>query len=158
MGIKKYFGEKPQKEPKPFTAQFGIDDDYDVSLIEETKPSYFPSPEKLAEYEELQEGAADRILALVENEQKYRHQWEKEALAKHYITLKTGQFLAFFTSLIIVAAVIYLSIKGYFIPAASLAFAGLLSLALNIKYNIAKQQRFPKRPRKKFKHRNNRSR
>lgn len=157
MGVKKYFGDKPQKEPRPFTAQFGVDDGLDVDLIEDTKPSYFPSPEKLAEYEELQEGAADRVLSLVEAEQKHRHLWETRALNKHYFAVKLGQVLFFLLATLVVVASVGLAVNGYTTASVAIAIIGLLAVIRNAKFNLPKQQKFAHRPKKKF-HNNKRYR
>ncbi len=154
MGVKKYFGEKPQKEPKPFSAQFGVEDDYDFDLIEETRPIYYPSPEKLAEYEELQEGAADRIIALVEEEQKQRHDWDKAALKEHYRLIKQSQNIAFFIITLIITAIVILGIIGAIIPAATLSLSGLFLLLFHFKRNAPKEISVQNILNKKFKHNN----
>lgn len=153
MGVKKYFGERPQKEPKPFSAQFGVNGNFDDELIEDTRPSYFPAPEKLAEYEELSEGAADRIIALVQKEQDQRHRWENDSLSKHHATARLGQFFAFLSVFVVVAAVIFLSAQNQYISASVLALAGIIAIGLNVKSKPEKKQKFVPRPRKKFRRR-----
>jgi len=131
MGVKKYFGERPQNNPKPFKAQFGNDNDsYDMDLIEESKPVYYPSPAKLAEYEEIQEGAADRILTLVEKEQKISHDMIAKSIHLNDMNIKLGQLYFVLLAILVVAVTVYLSFEGYVIPAAGLGLGGMVMLGM----------------------------
>lgn len=53
-----------------------------------------PPPSYLRDYETIIVGAADRIIAMAEKEQKHRHGWERSALRNTTIGLWFGFFIA----------------------------------------------------------------
>ena len=65
----------------------------EVSATRMTGP--IPPPDVLRQYDALQLGLANRIVAMAEKEQGHRHHCEKGALAGHFDSVKRGQHYAF---------------------------------------------------------------
>ncbi len=65
---------------------------------------FLPSPELLESYNLVVDGAAGRIIAMFEAEQKHRHEWEDNALKTHTFSTILGQVLGF-----VVAASMFVS-------------------------------------------------
>ncbi|MEQ9116218.1 MAG: DUF2335 domain-containing protein [Rickettsiales bacterium] len=138
MGVKKYFGDKPQNNPTPFKAEFGVEEESYETDLDGSRPVYYPSPGHLAEYEEIQEGAADRIIALVEAEQTHLHEIQKKTANAQNAHIRMGQFFFFLIAAMIIAGTIFLSIKGYVIPGSALALGGMIMLGLTANRSKAK--------------------
>ncbi|MDP1633348.1 MAG: DUF2335 domain-containing protein [Gallionellaceae bacterium] len=86
-----------------------------------------PAPEDLQRYDELLPGAAERIIAMAEMEQRHRHEQEKKAIASELATRETlqttemsridgvmrsdkrGQYLGAFVSILAISGAIYIA-------------------------------------------------
>lgn len=93
--------------------------------------SSIPSAAALQAYEDMSEGAADKILTMAQSEQIHRHKWEYIALHKALFNHRLGQIFAFLIALSIVLGTIYLSITKDYISASALAITGFMSLSLS---------------------------
>jgi uncharacterized membrane protein len=138
MGIKKYYGEPPLKETRPFTSQFaGEYDEFDAEFMEDLKPQVFPSPEKLAYYEEISKGAAKEILDLVKKEQSQRHSWENAVLVNNKKNIFLGQFLIFMLLICTASVSIALAFNHFQILGFGLALVVYTKLAFSLKREVA---------------------
>lgn len=87
MTKKKYFGETPKSiKHSPGKQQ-------DNKSYKEHKDFSFPSALELAQYDHVFEGAAERIISLIEEEQKHRQKFENRTLLVQSISKKLGQIL-----------------------------------------------------------------
>lgn len=66
------------------------------ALVYQEHTGPLPAPWALREYEEIRDGAAERIIAMAEKQQDHGHFLERQALAHKSFMARTGQFLAFF--------------------------------------------------------------
>lgn len=72
----------------------------------------FPPPNVLNSYEQVQEGFADRVMALTEKQQKHRHDIESRSVDAAISAEKRGQNYALFLSVLIIIGSIYLIDAG----------------------------------------------
>lgn len=105
-----------------------------------------PPPSIIQEYEYATEGAADRLLALAEAEQRRRHQWEDDYLKYYKKSLRIGQLLGTLVLLVAVVGVVVLALNGQENVATTLAsFAFGTAILSNLMLSVKK--RHPKRPK-----------
>lgn len=71
-----------------------------------------PTPEDFAGYEEVLEGAADRILSMAEEESRHRRRIVEKQIDSDVRSEKRGQWLAFALSLAVLGAATYLMANG----------------------------------------------
>lgn len=91
-----------------------------------------PSPEVLHAYEEIMPGTVEKLLGLMEQEQKHKHAIEKAKVFMHSKTETIGKMFASFTIIIIAYATIVLSKKslGHSLIFAAIAFASIFAVSL----------------------------
>ena len=85
-----------------------------------------PPPAALAKYEEIQPGAADRIISMAEKEQSHRIAAQTEGSKRGFSLLSRGQFFGFITALLAIGAGIMAIYKG--LQWCAIAFALLPAL------------------------------
>lgn len=66
-----------------------------------------PPPEALARYEEIQSGAADRIIKMAEKQQDHRMSLEKKAIGGQIDQSKRGQIFGFVAILLCIGVAIF---------------------------------------------------
>lgn len=66
-----------------------------------------PPPEALARYEEIQSGAADRIIKMAEKQQDHRMSLEKKAIGGQIDQSKRGQIFGFIAILLCIGVAIF---------------------------------------------------
>lgn len=88
-----------------------------------------PPPYMLDEYEGVQSGLAERIVAMAENEQKHRHQLEETAITGELNKDKRGQQYALLISVLIIIGSFALVFLGHPWPGTVLGGTTLVSLA-----------------------------
>ena len=76
--------------------------------------SPIPPPSELANYNNVIPNGAERIIALVENEQAHRIAYEKSGLSATINESKRGQYLGAIISVAAVAGAIYTSVIGVY--------------------------------------------
>lgn len=69
-----------------------------------------PSPEALARYEEIQPGAADRILKMAEKQQEHRMALETKAIGGQVDQSKRGQLFGFILVFVCVAVAVFFAV------------------------------------------------
>ena len=82
---------------------------------------WLPTPEYLREYEAILPGLAERIVALPEREQNFRHTSMNNVIKKDYGLRSAGQWMGMTSLVLILGFCIFLAILGYPIPAAWVA-------------------------------------
>jgi uncharacterized membrane protein len=137
MVTKKYFGDSP-KAAKIFARKYFPTED--IEHDSNHKSNQLPSPRELAEYEQIFEGAAEKIIGLIEKEQAQRHAWENKALQVQNFGRRLGQTLFALMVLAIVYASLALIESTHVIPGVVLGVVGFGSLVI-ISFLI-RQQRF----------------
>jgi len=88
-----------------------------------------PPPGLMAEYKTVDPNLPDRILTMVEEEQKHAHKMERAALTGTIANETRGQFFAFIVSILIIAGAVYLIDSDKPIAGTILAGSTLISLA-----------------------------
>lgn len=87
-----------------------------------------PAPEDLFRYEEIHPGLADRIMKMAENQSSHRHQIESQVVVSNIRNEKTGQWMAFFLTAMLMIFGFYLiavdanHINGYLVAFAPVVF------------------------------------
>jgi uncharacterized membrane protein len=71
-----------------------------------------PHPEVLESYNYVVDGSARMILTMFENEQKHRHDWEKQALRIHSYSTIIGQVLGFLIATAVFISATIIGIYG----------------------------------------------
>lgn len=71
-----------------------------------------PHPEVLESYNYVVEGSAKMILQMFEQEQRHRHEWEKQALRIHSFSTILGQLLGFLIAFSIFGSAAVIGIYG----------------------------------------------
>ncbi|MBR5892581.1 MAG: DUF2335 domain-containing protein [Bacteroidaceae bacterium] len=106
----------------------------------ETYSGPIPPPKALAEYEQIQPGAADRILKMAEKQQDHRMLLEKKAIFGQVEQSKRGQIFGFIIVFLCVAVAVFFAIKFEMLKFAatflSVTMVILLGLFLNGKSEI----------------------
>ncbi len=149
MGIanKKYFGDLP-KATKIYARKYFSAEEADN---EHKVISNFPTALELMDYEQLFEGAAERIICLLEKEQTQRHNWEMRALRIQNLGRRFGQVLFAMIFLALTYAFVVLIKDGYQNSAIILLSVGFFSLIAIIfmirkqRFNIEKRYNVTKR-------------
>lgn len=72
-----------------------------------------PSPDRLAQFNEVVPGAAERILAMAELEATHRREMERDALEADARIHRFGQVSAFTVALACIAAAVWLAMHGH---------------------------------------------
>ncbi len=100
-----------------------------VSIVEAASFSGpLPPPTMYREYESALPGSAERILAMVEKEQKHRIMWETTALNASGQETKRGQWLGFAIAMACLGAAIFLAVSGHEVVACIALGAGAVGL------------------------------
>jgi len=91
-----------------------------------------PPPEVLHAYEEIMPGTVEKLLGLMEQEQKHKHAMEKARVFMHSKTETIGKMFASFTIIIIAYATIVLSKQslGHSLIFAAIAFTSIFAVSL----------------------------
>ncbi|AVP87136.1 hypothetical protein phytr_1780 [Candidatus Phycorickettsia trachydisci] len=91
-----------------------------------------PPPEVLHAYEEIMPGTVEKLLGLMEQEQKHKHAMERAKIFMHSKTETIGKMFASFTIIIIAYATIVLSKKslGHSLVFAAIAFTSIFAVSL----------------------------
>jgi len=95
----------------------------------ERPADFLPHPETLEAYDYVIEGSAERILQLIEKEQRHRHNLEQKALASQIAGYYLGQILAAAVALAVLSVVVMLTMNGQVMPAVFLGVAGIAGMA-----------------------------
>ena len=69
-----------------------------------------PSPEALARYEEIQPGAADRIIKMAEKQQEHRMSLETKAIGGQIDQSKRGQIFGFIAILLCIGVAVFFAV------------------------------------------------
>ena len=72
-----------------------------------------PHPAILQRYDEAVPGAADRIIAMAEREQRHRISMEQTSMEKSLQIAKVGQWLGFILLLLLIGVATYLTATGF---------------------------------------------
>jgi uncharacterized membrane protein len=88
-----------------------------------------PPPEILAGYEQIVPGAANRILTLLEHQTAHRQQLESVVIRGNVDAQKRGQWMAYSTGLMVLAAAVGLMLAGKAEVGAWVLFGDLLVFA-----------------------------
>jgi uncharacterized membrane protein len=115
------------------------------------KFSSIPSAGMLRAYEDLSEGAADRLIEMAEIEQTHRHEWENRALKVAASSQKLGQICGLLVALAIIGASSHLALNGDYLTASSIAVTGFLSLMVT-SLSARKSFKHDRRPRRNIRH------
>ena len=91
-----------------------------------------PPPDMLRAFEDIQPGAADRIIRLAENESSHRHTTEKMVIGGAKTIEIIGMCFAFLVCLSFLAASTYLMINDKSIEGSFLAGGGVLSILASL--------------------------
>jgi uncharacterized membrane protein len=92
--------------------------------------AFLPDPEVLENYNYVVEGSAERILALLEEEQKHRHEWENRALRLHSSAHLLGVVAALLFSVFLIVGITVLGVSGKFSLAVIVSILGFGTLAI----------------------------
>ena len=107
-----------------------------------------PSPAILKEYNDVAEGAAERLMEMAEIEQEHRHEWELGALAAYDRNFRLGQKCGLILALSIISSAIYV---GHFLHdhylASIIAGCGFASMIVSTIY-ASKNKRYENRIRR----------
>jgi uncharacterized membrane protein len=87
-----------------------------------------PPPEVLAKYNEIVQGAAERILKMAENQQNHRIELEKHVIKSQQRQSSIGQLFAIIIGIVGLFAGTYAVLQGHDIAGAALGGATLVSL------------------------------
>ena len=108
----------------------------------ETYSGPIPPPRALAEYEQIQPGAADRILKMAEKQQEHRMQLEKKAIYGQVEQGNRGQIFGFIIVFVCVAVAVFFAVRYEMLNFAatflSVTMVVLIGLFLNGKSEIKK--------------------
>lgn len=88
-----------------------------------------PPPQILGDYDKVQAGFAERIVAMAEKEQTHRHVIEGKALSSEISVQMRGQVFALILSLVILCGSMFLIYSGKEIAGSALAGSSLIGLA-----------------------------
>jgi len=114
--------EKIQQEDSPI----GV-----INIVKAVSQQFsgpIPPPHILGDYDKVQVGFAERIIAMAEKEQGHRHGIEYEALSSEISIQKRGQFFALIVSLVILGGSMFLIYSGKEISGSLLAGSSLIGL------------------------------
>lgn len=88
-----------------------------------------PSPELLAQYDQVMPGLAERIVSMAEREQVHRHTIDHLEVEQPHRLARTGQRLAFGVTAMVLAVATVLAILGHATVAAIIAGLDVVTLA-----------------------------
>lgn len=88
-----------------------------------------PAPESLIKYNEAVPNAAERIVAMAENEMKHRHYMDREELRKRSILAIISTILGFTCVLVLVALVAYAIHAGAYNAALATVITAIATVA-----------------------------
>lgn len=108
---------------------------------QEKARSFLPDPEVLENYNYVVEGSAERIIALIEAEQKHRHKFELNQQKYVAAAQILGIFAVMLIAYAIIAAAIYLGTNGQFYLAVALCIAGFAYLGGAVLINFRQTKR-----------------
>lgn len=117
------------KKKKSFSANH--QDKVQLTRTEVTAASYsgpIPPAEQLRQYEDIFEGAADRILAMAEKQATHRQALETSVIKSNNRNSLLGIICAFFLGLSTIGGGVFLAYNGLPWPGAILGSAGLIGL------------------------------
>ena len=97
-------------------------------LIAQSHSGPLPAPRDFANYDRALPGAAERILAMAENEQTHRHGIEDNLVARELGFKVRGQLFAFIGLLVMLGAVLAMSVMGHATAGASLGGAVIIGV------------------------------
>jgi uncharacterized membrane protein len=100
-----------------------------------------PPPEILIRYNEASPGAADRIIAMAENQSQHRQELEKKVIETNCRTQKTGPMFGFVICMTAILGGIYLIHDGKSGQGLAAIIAALTSLAVVFVVGKKKQER-----------------
>lgn len=100
-----------------------------VKAVSQQFSGPIPPPHILGDYDKVQAGFAERIIAMAEKEQAHRHGIEHQAVSSEISIQKRGQFFALILSLVILVGSMFLIYSGREISGSLLAGASLTGLA-----------------------------
>ncbi|MFI3197143.1 MAG: DUF2335 domain-containing protein [Methylococcaceae bacterium] len=100
-----------------------------VKAVSQQFSGPIPPPHILGDYDKVQEGFAERIIAMAEKEQGHRHDIEYQALSSEISIQKRGQIFALIVSMIILGGSMLLIYSGKEISGSVLAGSSLIGLA-----------------------------
>lgn len=80
--------------------------------IDRSGGRFLPDPEVLENYNYVIEGSGERILAMIEAEQKHRHDWENRALRTHAASQVMGIVAALIVMVGVVMCTAFLAVTG----------------------------------------------
>ncbi len=89
-----------------------------------------PPADIIQAYEDINEGAFERIMSMAENEQDHRHAMEHTNLQIYERSRRIGQFFALLTVIVLCYAVIDLTKNGYEYQGMILAICGFGSISV----------------------------
>ena len=89
-----------------------------------------PPPNILRGYEDICEGAANRIISMAEKQEKHRHEMERKGQKGIFISEYLGALFAFVVSLVAIASAIFCIIKGHSITGTIIGAFPLSSIVL----------------------------
>ena len=106
-----------------------LPEDVRASVIEAASFSGpLPPPSMFRSYEEILPGAAERILTIVEQEQRHRMGWEEHALKASTYETRRAQWMGTTLAAICIAASVFLAIYGQ--PAVASIVGGVTALGV----------------------------
>jgi uncharacterized membrane protein len=85
---------------------------YQVMQQEMSHSGWLPTPDFMREYEAVLPGLAERIVALPEREQAFRHLSMKDVVKRDYRLRTTGQWMAMVALVLILAFCVFLVVSG----------------------------------------------
>ena len=99
-----------------------------------------PPPQMLKEYDDVQQGTAERIMSQYENEQSHRINWENNMLKSATQEVRRGQIFGFIIALTCIASATYLASKGQSFTAAILASVSAIGLVGHFVSNLRRNK------------------
>jgi uncharacterized membrane protein len=120
----------------------------DSRFVKRKPQSILPPPSILRAYEEISEGASDRLIEMAEIEQIHRHDWENMALTAYARSHRLGQICGMLVALAIIYASIYaVKVLHDQYLATMIAGCGFSSIIVST-FFAAKTKRYESRVRK----------
>jgi uncharacterized membrane protein len=92
---------------------------------------FLPGPEILEAYDLVVKGSAARILDMFAEEQKHRHEWERNALKTHTFSTILGQILGFVIAVSVFASAGFIGMSGNSATAALIWVFGLAIIVMS---------------------------
>lgn len=89
-----------------------------------------PPPERLAEYDHIQPGLADRLVTMAEKQQDHRQQLENHAIRSQLRQSALGQWFALILGLAAISAAAWLGLSDHVTVACTIAGPTIIALAI----------------------------